>query len=79
MSDKIRKEIQAEIVLSMKAAKARGEDPWEYAKRAFPGIPIGVLTLADLELDGEEEEAWWRSMERTIDGEIIRNALTKKP
>ena len=79
MSDKIRKEIEAEIINVMREAKQKGLDPNKYVRDRFPGIPDNVVTMAAVDLMEEDEEAWWQSMERTIDGEIIRNALTKKP
>jgi hypothetical protein len=72
-----RKEVMAEIISTMKAAKDRGQDEWSAAKRAFPGIPTFVLAEALAEFDASEAEAWWETVERTIDGEIIRNALAK--
>jgi len=74
MSD-VRKQIMAEIIAFMRDASAKGEDPWKSAERNFPGIPSEIVADAWLTLNDEETEKWWQSVEKTIDGEIIKNAL----
>lgn len=74
-----RKQVMAQIITVMAEAKARGEDPYRAAERAFPGTPGIVLCEAEDELDHQRTEAWWRTIERTIDGEVIRNAIAGTP
>ncbi len=74
MSD-VRKQVMAEIVNFMRDARARGDDAYKAAERNFPGIPSEVVVDAWLTLNDEETEAWWQSVEKTIEVEIIKNAL----
>ena len=74
MSD-VRKQVMAQIVAFMARAEAGGMDPYRAAKHAFPGTPASVLGEACAELDHEHTEAWWQSIEKTIDGEVITRAL----
>lgn len=76
-NDKIRKEVMAEIIDTYRAAKARGADEWKAVEAAFPGIPTDVTAEAMMAVEDEASEAWWQTVERTIDGEVIRNALAK--
>lgn len=71
----IRKEVMAEIIRVMADAQARGINDFEACRAAFPGVPDMVLGEASAELGMAEEERWWQTIERTIDGEVIRNAL----
>ena len=71
------KQVMAEIVATMQAANAEGKDGWKAVESAFPGIPVSVIAEASLALDYQEEVTWWEGVERTIDGELIRNALGK--
>ncbi|MBX3543758.1 hypothetical protein [Chelatococcus sp.] len=73
----IRKQVIAEIIQVMEQAHERGEDVWKAAEAAFPGTPIGVITEAWVEFDHAEQERWWQSLEKTIEGEIIKNAIAK--
>ena len=73
--DQIRKEVMAEIISLMAAATERGEDGWKVVEQSFPGIPSDVVAEAWVHVTNAETEAWWQSVERTIDGEVIRNAL----
>ncbi|MBX3536552.1 MAG: hypothetical protein KF735_02845 [Chelatococcus sp.] len=73
----IRRQVVAQIIGVMEKAEAAGKDVWEAAEAAFPGTPIGVITDAWLDFDSASEERWWQSLEKTIEGEIIRNAIAK--
>jgi hypothetical protein len=75
MSTNIRKQVMAAIVGCMSDAIRRGDNPFDAAQREFPGTPGGVLGEALYEAESAEEEAWWQTIERTIDGEVIRNAI----
>lgn len=71
-----RRQVKAEIIQEMAAAHAAGEsDVVEAARRAFPGIPDMVLWGCWSEFEDQQTEAWWQRVERTIDGEVIRNAV----
>ena len=68
------------IIRTIAEAQARGDgDGVAAAKRAFPGVPDPVLWECLAELDSQQTEAWWHAVERTIDGEVIRNALATTP
>jgi hypothetical protein len=66
---KIRDEVMAHLVASIR------ESGYDATRRAFPDVPVMILAEADTTASSEECEAWWQSIEKTIDGEIIKNAL----
>lgn len=70
-----RKQVFAQIIATMEEAQARGLNPMTVARHTYRGIPSGVLGEALAELSMREDEAWWQTVERTIDGELIRNAI----
>ncbi|MCJ2097997.1 hypothetical protein [Methylobacterium sp. E-046] len=73
----IRRQVRAEIIRTIAEANACGlGDGVAAARRAFPGIPEAILWECWSELDQEHQEAWWQRIERTIVGELIRNAVT---
>lgn len=75
MSSNLRKQVLTAIVACMSEAISQGRDPWTAAQVEFPGTPSGVLGEAYCEAADAEDEAWWQTIERTIDGEVIRNAI----
>ncbi|MFD6316889.1 hypothetical protein [Methylorubrum thiocyanatum] len=77
MNKHLRDQVRAEILTVMAAAQEEGRDPCRAARQAFPGVPDGVVWELSADLLGLEEEAWWQQVERTIDGEVIRNAVAK--
>ncbi len=66
----------AQTIAVMADADEQGRDIVEAAKAAFPGTLEDVIWGAWVEFDNARPEAWWQQVERTIDGEIIRRALT---
>lgn len=71
-----RTQVKAEIIRVIAEAQAAGlGDGVAAASRTFPGIPEGILWECWAELDMDQKEAWWQRVERTIDGEVIRNAV----
>ncbi len=74
MSD-VRKQVMAQIISVMAEAEARGDNGFAAASQAFPGTPKSVLIEASVEVEDARTEAWWRTPERTIDGEVIRYAI----
>ncbi|MDF2809894.1 MAG: hypothetical protein K0S56_925 [Microvirga sp.] len=74
----IRKQVLAQIIAVMADADEQGRDTVEAAKAAFPGTPEDVIWSAWVEFDNAKTEAWWQQVERTIDGEIIRRALSSR-
>lgn len=76
MKSDTRKQVMAEIIRTMAEAQDTGlGDGIEAARRAFPSVPDVVLYECWTDLDAQRTEAWWQTIERTIDGEVIRNAL----
>jgi hypothetical protein len=70
-----RRQVKAAIIDCMVKANAEGRDEFEAARTEFPGVPVSVLGECAAEADDIEVEAWWRTVERTIDGELIKNAV----
>ena len=74
----IREQVIAHIVDVMMEGDDLGRDAMAYAEEKFPGTPMLVMADAWARFDGQKEAAWWDSVERTIDGEIIRRALIEQ-
>ncbi|KZB99377.1 hypothetical protein AU375_04453 [Methylobacterium radiotolerans] len=72
----IRRQVRAEIIRTIAEAQAAGfGDGVAAAREAFPGVPEAILWECWTDLDQDHQEAWWQRVERTIDGEVIRNAV----
>lgn len=73
--------IAAVVTFLKERTAATGRDHWSFYGReltmAFPGLPESVQVEALLAIDAEQTESWWDALTKTIDGEIVRNALTK--
>ncbi len=65
----------AEVIQVIKEAEKAGLDSMAEVRRRFPGIPDGVYWSAWCKLQDEDAEAWWDTLEKTIEGEIIKRAL----
>lgn len=70
-----REEVMAELVAIAREGMALGASAPSYLMEKFPDLPEVVATEAWMRAEAADVEAWWRSVERTIDGEIIRRAL----
>ena len=72
----IKEQVLAQVIEVIKQARANGEPEMEVIKRTFPGMPEDIYWQAFCALDSAEVDAWWESVEKTIDGEIIKNAIS---
>lgn len=70
-----REQVMAQLVQLCRDANAAGRDGMSEIERCFPGTPIEVATEAWLTANGEDVEAWWQAIEKTIDGAVIKQAL----
>lgn len=75
MARNARDEVMAELCAFISEARRHGRNGVHDAQAAFQGTPLIVLYEAETMVEMEETEAWWQSVERTIDGEIIRAAI----
>ncbi|MBS7696291.1 MULTISPECIES: hypothetical protein [unclassified Chelatococcus] len=73
----IRQEVMATLINFMREARAQGLDDWKAAEQRFPGTPAEVIAEAWGAVNDEEVSRWWASVERTIEGEVVRNAIVK--
>lgn len=71
----VREQVMAAIVETGRKLRGDGIDVLSGLQRAYPGIPDEVLVEAWMKVDDEATEAWWQQVERTIDGEIIKQAV----
>jgi hypothetical protein len=71
----IRTQVTAAIADVIREAEAHGRDGFLAASRAFPGAPGSVIAEVWTGVDLERNEAWWQSVERTIDGELVKRAI----
>lgn len=72
----IRDQVIAQVIEVIKQARDNGEDELPTVMRTFPGLPEQVYWDAFCALDNAEVNAWWETVEKTIDGEIIKNAIS---
>lgn len=71
-----RQQVKAEIIRMIADAQAAGLGNGVAAvHRAYPDIPEMILWECWTDLDLQRQDAWWETIERTIDGEIIRRAI----
>lgn len=77
MAADIRAEVIETIIDVMVEADAAGHDPWKAAQARWPSTPVDVIATAWVTFGDRKTEAWWQSIERTIDGEVIKRALDK--
>jgi len=75
----IRKEVMATLIDDAVRLDEAGLDCWKDLQRLHPAVPATVIAQACAEAMHAEEEAWWRTLEKTIGGEIIKNALASAP
>ena len=73
----IREEVLARIVAVVRVAHESGLDGVAVARATFPGTPDAVLWEAWATVDSQLIEGWWQSVEKTIDAEIIKLAISK--
>lgn len=69
-----REQIKSIVMKVMDDAENAGRDPMMAARQAFPDFPEGALWECWAEWDTFRMEAWWRSMEKTIDAEAVNDA-----
>jgi len=72
-----RKEVEAALLAEASQIRKAGADHWKEMERRHPNIPLGVIAEICAGADMAADEEWWESIEKTIDGEIVKNALTK--
>ncbi len=70
-----REQVLAQISEVIAEGMSAGRDPWAYGREKFPGVPDDVITEAWMRVEDAITEKWWQSIEKTIEGEIIRKAL----
>jgi hypothetical protein len=76
--EQLERELLATMCRHLKAVKAGGSiNLSKELEKAFPAVPEYVRFLAEVEFESEELEAWWETLEKTIDGEILRRAIGK--
>ena len=78
MATSTRKQVMANLIEEADEIMKCGGDAFSVLGKRYPGMPIEVVTEAWLEASNRETERWWDSVEKTIDGEIIKNALKTK-
>jgi hypothetical protein len=68
-----------EIVRVIEEAENHGLNGRQAAREMFPTAPDIVITEAWLEWEYAQTEAWWQSVERTIEGQVLRRAIISTP
>ena len=71
----VRQEVKASIIGVMAEAEKAGRCPLAAAEAAFPGVPIVVVGACYGEMISDQEDRWWQTVERVIDGELVQRAV----
>ncbi|WP_342108075.1 hypothetical protein [Methylobacterium sp. SI9] len=71
----IRDQVKAAIISTMAEAEKAGQCPLAAAEAAYPGVPMVVLGTCYGEMLSDQEDRWWQTVERVIDGELVRRAV----
>ncbi|MCJ2142170.1 hypothetical protein [Methylobacterium sp. E-066] len=71
----VRQEVKASIIGVMSEAEKAGRCPLAAAEAAFPGVPIVVVGACYGEMISDQEDRWWQTVERVIDGELVQRAV----
>lgn len=74
-SKEIREQVLDQIAAVVFNGDRQGLDSYAMAVKTFPGTPGSVIAEAAAIAWGREEEEWWATVEKTIDGEVIKNAI----
>lgn len=69
-----RRQIKAEVIKVMADAENIGRDPMDAARKSFPDFPEAALWECWGEFDTYRLEAWWKSMEKAVDAEMVKAA-----
>lgn len=69
-----RQQIKAEVIKVMDDAENSGRDPMTAARKSFPDFPEAALWECWAEWDTYRLEAWWQSMEKIVDAEVVKSA-----
>jgi len=72
----IKEQVLAHLIKVIEEANELGLDGASVARKMYPDIPSSVIASAEVATWSRAENAWWESVERTIDGEIIKNAIS---
>lgn len=71
----VRDQVEVHLVSIARAAAAKGVDGLSEIRRLHPDVPELVAILASARAEEADVEDWWQSVERTIEGTVISNAL----
>lgn len=77
MPNAIREQVLAHLTEFAAEAIRAGGEGYTAIKHRYPDTPDEVAWMADFRAHEGETEQWWQSVEKTIDGEVIKNALAK--
>lgn len=70
-----KEKVFAALIAAMERGVERGEYPMAAAEAEYPDVPHGVIVEAWCKFDDDMQDRWWDSIEKTIEGEIVRRAL----
>lgn len=73
----IRQQIKVAVISVMEDAESVGKDPITEARRCFPDFPEAALWECWADWDYGRLEAWWQSMEKTIDAGAANKAALR--
>lgn len=76
--EQLERELLATMCRHLKEVKARSSiDLYDELEKAFPSVPDLVRWEAIAQFEFKEIDCWWETLEKTIDGEILRRAIGK--
>ena len=68
--------VLTELAEQARIAKKRGQNAYSLLRVQNPDVPESIIAEAWTQMESDEEEAWWDSIEKTIDGELVKRAIS---
>lgn len=72
----MRDQIMAALIAEAIEIGKDGGDAQSELKRRYPDMPPSIIAGVWWEAQEAIDERWWQSVERTIDAEVIKNAIS---
>ncbi|MET3899695.1 hypothetical protein ABIB57_003657 [Devosia sp. UYZn731] len=76
--EELRKQVVLTIVEACRAGIQQGKSYTDVLIDDYRDVPAEVIFEVEDIMGREQDEAWWASVERTIDAEIINGAIRAK-
>lgn len=76
--DDLRKQVVLTMVEACRAGVQQGKSYFDVLIDDYRDVPTDIIFEVESIMGREKDEAWWATVERTIDAEIINGAIRVK-